>query len=148
MPMFQYGFPNFVDFQQAEIRELLYCQEELYNLFKSLLPATTINTTQYNLILQFLYKTSSEFYLFFEQTKCSISLDKLQLTGQNLGKVLNSRSGCARAVHLFCYEVKQTDLKLKLGPNNFQVMSHQKSSSQRYLLWVMSGHINRSSLSC
>jgi hypothetical protein len=41
------------------------------------------------------------------------SMDKLQLTGQNLGPVFNSRSGCMCAMHLCCYEAKQPILKLK-----------------------------------
>jgi len=50
------------------------------------------------------------------------SMDKLQLTRQNLGWVFNSRSDCMPAVHLFCYVAKQPNLKLKtrskqvLGP--------------------------------
>ncbi len=44
------------------------------------------------------------------------SMDKLQLTGQNLGRVFNSRSDCMSALHLFCYEAKQPNLKLKTRP--------------------------------
>jgi hypothetical protein len=43
-------------------------------------------------------------------------MDKYQLTGQNLGRVFNSRSDCMSATHLFCYEAKQTNLKLKAQP--------------------------------
>jgi hypothetical protein len=45
-----------------------------------------------------------------------MSMDKLQLAGQNLGRVFNSRSGCMCARHLFCYEAKQPNLKLKTRP--------------------------------
>ncbi len=40
-------------------------------------------------------------------------MDKLQLTGQNLGRVFNSRSGPMCAMHLCCYEAKWCSLKLK-----------------------------------
>ncbi len=40
-------------------------------------------------------------------------MDKLQLKGQSLGRVFNSRSGCMHATHLFGYEAKLPDLKLK-----------------------------------
>ena len=43
-------------------------------------------------------------------------MDKLQLTGQNLGCVFNFRSGCVHAVHLLCYGVKLSKLKLKTWP--------------------------------
>ncbi len=43
-------------------------------------------------------------------------MDKLQLTGQNLVRVFNSRSDCTSAMHLFCYEAKQLYLKLKTRP--------------------------------
>jgi hypothetical protein len=38
-------------------------------------------------------------------------MDKLQLTGQNLGHVFNSKVGCICA-----YEAKQPNLKLKTRP--------------------------------
>jgi hypothetical protein len=44
------------------------------------------------------------------------SMDKLQLTGRNLGPVFNSRSGCTCAMHLCRYEAKQPILKLKIRP--------------------------------
>jgi hypothetical protein len=40
-------------------------------------------------------------------------MDKLQLTGQNLGRLFSSRSGCMCALHLCCYEAKWPNLKLK-----------------------------------
>jgi hypothetical protein len=43
-------------------------------------------------------------------------MDKLQLTGQNLGRVFNCRSGCMGALHLCCYEAKRPNLKLKTQP--------------------------------
>jgi hypothetical protein len=43
----------------------------------------------------------------------STATDKLQVTGQNLGRVFNSRSGCMRARFLRCHEAKLSDLKLK-----------------------------------
>ncbi len=43
-------------------------------------------------------------------------MDKLQLTGRNLGRVFNSRSGCINAMHLCCYEAKQPKVKLKTRP--------------------------------
>jgi hypothetical protein len=45
-----------------------------------------------------------------------LSMDKLQLTGQNLGRVFNSRSGCMCAMHLCYYEAKLPNLKLKTWP--------------------------------
>ncbi len=43
-------------------------------------------------------------------------MDKLQLTGQNLGWVFNFRCGRAHAVHLYCCEVKLPNLKMKTRP--------------------------------
>jgi hypothetical protein len=43
-------------------------------------------------------------------------MDKLQLTGQNLGRVFNSRSGCMGATHLRRYKAKWPNLKLKTRP--------------------------------
>ncbi len=43
-------------------------------------------------------------------------MDKLQLKGQNLGRVFNSRSGRMRAMHLCCFEAKGPNLKLKTWP--------------------------------
>jgi hypothetical protein len=40
-------------------------------------------------------------------------LGKLQLTGQNMGRVFNSRSGYMCVMHLYCYEAKWPNLKLK-----------------------------------
>jgi len=40
-------------------------------------------------------------------------MDILQLVERNLGLVFNSRSGCMCARHLFCYDAKQPNLKLK-----------------------------------
>jgi hypothetical protein len=41
------------------------------------------------------------------------SIEKLQPTGQNLGRVLNSRSGCLCALQLSCFETKFANLMLK-----------------------------------
>jgi hypothetical protein len=43
-------------------------------------------------------------------------MDKLQLTGQNLGRVFNSRSACMRAMQLLYFETKQPNLLLKTRP--------------------------------
>jgi hypothetical protein len=43
-------------------------------------------------------------------------MDKLQLTGCNLGRVFNFRYGCVPAIHLRCYEVELPNLKLKTRP--------------------------------
>ncbi len=39
-----------------------------------------------------------------------------ELTGQNFGYVINSRSGCMRAVHLLRSIEKLTNLELKIRP--------------------------------
>ncbi len=44
------------------------------------------------------------------------AMDKLQLTGQNLGGVFNFRSGHLHSGHLWCYPVKLPNLKLKTRP--------------------------------
>jgi len=41
------------------------------------------------------------------------SMDKLQLAGQILGRVYNFRSGHLHAVHLWCFQVKLPNLRLK-----------------------------------
>jgi hypothetical protein len=43
-------------------------------------------------------------------------MDKLQLTGQNLGRVFNLRLGHLCAEHFWCYQVKLPNLKLKTRP--------------------------------
>jgi hypothetical protein len=43
-------------------------------------------------------------------------MDNLQLAGRYLGRVFNSKSGCMCPKHLFCYEAKQPNLKLKTRP--------------------------------
>jgi hypothetical protein len=44
-------------------------------------------------------------------------MDILQLTGPNLGRVFNSRSGCMCSMMPFCcYEAKRSHLKLKTWP--------------------------------
>ncbi len=43
----------------------------------------------------------------------SLIMAKLQLTGQNLGRVFNSRSGCVHTMMVNCVETKLLNLKLK-----------------------------------
>ncbi len=43
-------------------------------------------------------------------------MGKLQLTGQKLGRVFNSRRGCKCPMHLCCYEAKWANLHLKTLP--------------------------------
>ncbi len=43
-------------------------------------------------------------------------MDKLQLTGRNLGRVFNLRSSHLHAAHLWCYQVKLPNSKLKAQP--------------------------------
>jgi hypothetical protein len=49
-------------------------------------------------------------------------LDKPKLTGQSLGRVFNSRSGCLHAMLFFRYEAKVASLELKTRPN--QLLGH------------------------
>ena len=46
----------------------------------------------------------------------TVIMDKLKLTGQNLGRVFNSRSGCMYAMQLWCCESGRPNLKLKTQP--------------------------------
>jgi len=43
-------------------------------------------------------------------------MEKLQLTGRNLGRVFNFRCGHLHAEHFWCYHVKLPNLKLKTQP--------------------------------
>ncbi len=43
-------------------------------------------------------------------------MDKLQLTGRNLGRIFNYRSDRMFIMHLFGYEAKQPNLNLKTRP--------------------------------
>jgi hypothetical protein len=43
-------------------------------------------------------------------------MDKLQLTGQNLGGVFNFRFGHLHAEHFWCYQVNLPNFKLKTRP--------------------------------
>jgi len=45
-------------------------------------------------------------------------MDKLQLTGQKLDRVFNSRSSCMSTIYLYCYEAKWPNLKLKTKPKH------------------------------
>jgi hypothetical protein len=44
------------------------------------------------------------------------TMDKLQLTGQALGRVFNFRSGCMHTMHLLPSEAIQPNLELKTRP--------------------------------
>ncbi len=48
--------------------------------------------------------------------QCATYMDKLQLTGQNLGRVFNFRYGHLQAEHFWCYQVKLPNLNLKTRP--------------------------------
>jgi len=43
-------------------------------------------------------------------------MDKLQLTGRNLGRVFNFRFGHLQAEYFWCYQVKPSNLKMKTRP--------------------------------
>ncbi len=43
-------------------------------------------------------------------------MDKLQLTGQNLGRVFNFRNVPLHAAHLWCYQAKRPNLMMKTRP--------------------------------
>jgi hypothetical protein len=43
----------------------------------------------------------------------SKNMDKHQVTGQKLGRVFNSRSGCVHAGQFHCFETKLPNLMLK-----------------------------------
>ncbi len=49
-----------------------------------------------------------------------LSIDKLQLTGQNLGRIFNFRSGHSHSAHLWYYWLKLINLKLKTWPKQLQ----------------------------
>ncbi len=51
-------------------------------------------------------------------------MDKLQLTGQNVGRILNLRNGCLQVVHFLCYGVKLASLKLKTQPKQDIVLPY------------------------
>ncbi len=51
-----------------------------------------------------------------QENNYHICMDKLQLTGWNLGRVFNYRNGRVHAVHLLCCGVKLPNFKLKTRP--------------------------------
>jgi hypothetical protein len=51
--------------------------------------------------------------------KKRVTTGRLQLTGQNNGRVFNFRNGRVNVVHFLCYEVKLPKLKLKTQPKQF-----------------------------
>jgi hypothetical protein len=55
-------------------------------------------------------------------------MDKLQPTGQNLGRVFNFRNGHVHAMHLLCYGIKLPNLKLKTRPK--QLLGFRYHASQ------------------
>jgi hypothetical protein len=50
-----------------------------------------------------------------------VTMNELQLSGQNLYRVVNSSSGSIHAVGICWFEAKQPNLKLKTQANNFMV---------------------------
>jgi hypothetical protein len=48
----------------------------------------------------------------------ALPMDKLKLPGQNLGRVFNSRCGCARLCIAITLITKQPNLNLKTQPEN------------------------------
>ncbi len=42
--------------------------------------------------------------------------DKLQLSGQDLGRVFNSKNGCVHAMQFICFETKLPNLNLETQP--------------------------------
>jgi hypothetical protein len=52
------------------------------------------------------------------QTLLDKAMDKLQLTGRNLGRVFNSRSCRANALQLHFSETEQPNLKLETRPRH------------------------------
>jgi hypothetical protein len=46
----------------------------------------------------------------------NLKVDKLQLTGQNMGQVFNSKNSCMFDMHLLSYEAKRPYFKLKTQP--------------------------------
>ncbi len=61
-------------------------------------------------------------------------MDKLQLTGRNLGRVFNFRFGHLRAEHFWCYQVKLPDLKLKTRPKQTSRFSPVSYCAPRFVL--------------
>jgi hypothetical protein len=49
----------------------------------------------------------------FMRKRAAETIENLQLTGQNLGQVFSSKSGCPRAMHFIPFEAKQPNLNLK-----------------------------------
>ncbi len=61
-------------------------------------------------------------YIFSQRCiKMVLGMDKHHLTGQNLGRVFNFRSGHFHAAHLWCNPVKLLNLKLKTRPKQLLV---------------------------
>jgi hypothetical protein len=54
----------------------------------------------------------------------NIKWTKYRLKGQNLGHFFNFRRFDVHTMQLYYFETKLLNLKLKLGPNNFYVISH------------------------
>jgi hypothetical protein len=70
------------------------------------------------------------FYVLCNQAARILNVtDKLQLTGGNLDRVFNSRSGSICAMRLRSCEAKLHSLKLKTWSNNFEVLSRYISRS-------------------
>ncbi len=60
-------------------------------------------------------------YLLAEENTMFYSIDKLQLKGQNLGRVFNSRLGRACICCAIAYITKRPNLKLKTRPEQLLV---------------------------
>jgi hypothetical protein len=68
-------------------------------------------------------------------------MEKLQLTGRNLGRVYNLRNGCLHAMHLLYYGVKLSNLKLKTRPKQL-LGSLSLDMALPALIMVKEGRLN------
>jgi len=66
-----------------------------------------------------LIKDVKSFIAQFPEYKISI-LDKIKLTGLNLGQVFNSRSGCMSHMHFFAQYCKTDQLRVENSRSPFQ----------------------------
>ncbi len=79
-------------------------------------------------------------------TPKAAAMDKLQLTGRNLGRVFNFRSGRVHAMHLLCYGVKLPNLKLKTRPKQllgYLPLDIALPAAAKHELLSLTGNMNK-----
>jgi hypothetical protein len=77
------------------------------------------------------------------------TMDKLQLAGQNLGRVFNFRSSHLHATHLLCFHVKLPDLKVENSAQTTYTLSPVRYRTPQCYSWrTLSQYLRKCAARC